>query len=148
MQELKGDLWQLWDAPNANVKLLCITTNGYVKPNGRAVMGRGCALEMKTRFFDSDQTLGALIKKNGNHVQKFLTWRGHRVLSFPVKHNWWEKADIELIKRSCNELMAYRECWEQVFLPRPGCGNGGLSWEEVKPIIAPLLSDNIWVVSK
>lgn len=148
MQEIYGDLWKLWDAPNTNVKLLCITTNGYVKPNGNAVMGRGCALEMKQRFPGSDKALGANIKVFGNHVNKFLTWRGHRVYSFPVKHNWWEKADIELIKRSCTELTQILECWEQCFLPRPGCGNGGLDWKEVSAIISPLLPDNVWVVSK
>ncbi len=41
----------LWDADADNV-LLCITTNGYVKNNGECVMGRGCALEAKTRWPD------------------------------------------------------------------------------------------------
>lgn len=32
-------------------------------------------------------------------------------------------------------------------LPRPGCGNGRLTWEQVKPVIK-FLPDNVWVISR
>ena len=44
MIEIHGNLWQLpatWRG---------ITTNGFVRKNGTAVMGRGCAREAATRF--------------------------------------------------------------------------------------------------
>jgi hypothetical protein len=28
---------------------------------------------------------------------------------------------------------------EAVYLPRPGCGNGWLKWEDVKKILSPIL---------
>ncbi len=143
MKEIKGDLWSL---PGFHV--ICITTNGYVNSRGRAVMGRGCALEAKTRMPGLDLMLGKSIKKHGNHVLLFGLYEGCDIVSFPVKHNWWEKADIELIKRSCAELVDRLEPWHKVLLPRPGCGNGHLDWNEVRAIISPLLPDSVYVVSK
>lgn len=143
MKEIKGDLW-LQDGFTG----IFITTNGYVNKQGKAVMGRGCALEAKQRMPGSDRILGQTIKKYGNHVALFGFYKGKDIFSFPVKHNWWEQADLELIKRSCTELMDRLESWHYVLLPRPGCGNGHLNWEDVKPIIAPLLSDQVYVVSK
>lgn len=139
--EIKADLWTFHAAKN----LICITTNGMVKKNGEAVMGRGCAAQMKERYPDFPKKLGDRLKEYGNVVMFF---KEYGVITFPVKHKWFEKADIELIKKSCLDLsrMVFKlNC--PVFLPRPGCGNGQLKWEEVKPVIEPLLCEHIWVIS-
>lgn len=144
MLDVKVDLWS---EPCTG---LCITTNGYVKPNGRAVMGRGCALEAKKKFPDIDYTLGRVIKQFGNHVHP-LRIDGQKVIySFPVKHNWWEQADIDLIKQSCRELAEFAKGagHKLILLPRPGCGNGHLRWEYVKPVIEELLPCNVVIVYK
>lgn len=141
MKEAIGNIW------NMDAYYKCITTNGTVKSNGRAVMGRGIALQARDKFPELDKALGLSLKIHGN-VVKFLfvayLW------SFPVKHNWWEQADLELIKRSAQTLgMVARDLeYDKTFLlPRPGCGNGGLKWEDVKPIIEPILPDNVTVVT-
>jgi hypothetical protein len=73
------------------------------------------------------------------------------ILSFPVKHNWFEKADMDLIRRSCRELMEVADelglLEESALLPRPGCGNGKLDWSDVKREIEPILDDRISVVT-
>jgi hypothetical protein len=43
MRELKGDLWKL--AEQLKPDAVCITTNGSIKKNGQAVLGRGCGKE-------------------------------------------------------------------------------------------------------
>lgn len=141
MLEAKGNLWGL------PADVVCITTNGYVSKNGRAVMGRGCALEAKQMFPGIDWELGRLIKLNGNHVQPLIVGQVPVIYAFPVKHNWWEKADLQLIKRSCIELMDAIP-FRKVLLPRPGCGNGKLDWVDVKPLISRWLGDNVTVVSQ
>ncbi len=142
MVEVKGNLWTY--PANARV----ITTNGTVKKDGSCVMGRGCALEAKTKFPGIDKELGKLIKLHGNHV-RILIWDHPNIWSFPVKHNWWEKADLELIRRSAKELVNIADVgnYTKVVLPRPGCGNGGLKWEDVKPVIEPILDDRFHVIS-
>ncbi len=146
---------ELWDGHSLG-GAICITTNGTVKSNNEAVMGRGCALEATQKLPGIQKLLGEFLKTKGNHLCVFegvWTTNGQKmcVITFPVKHNWYEKADIELIKNSACSLAAYcsRNPTIKVFLPRPGCGNGHLDWEtEVKPVIKDLLPDNVIIVSK
>lgn len=130
MREEFGDLWTFYSHPNS---IACITTNGFVKSNGQCVMGRGCAYQAKQRFPEIAERLGTLIQRLGNHVHEL----GYRCLSFPTKHVWWEKSDLELIKRSVGELKEYALEHPDLtyYLPRPGCSNGGLTWGQVQPIL-------------
>lgn len=143
MKEERNNLWNCYDKPNA---VICITTNGFVKQNGEAVMGRGCAAEARLRIRGIARLLGQVIQNNGNSVH-FLT---DKVLAFPVKHNWWEDADLKLIEKSARELATIATMQTDVtfYLPRPGCGNGRLDWAEVMPMIASILPDNVVAVTK
>lgn len=145
MLEAQGNLWDFYERPEA---VVCITTNGTVKTNGACVMGRGCAKEAMIRFPDLPLGVGAHIKTEGNIP---LYCRGWKLFTFPVKHEWWERADLQLIQESAQILANYaKERPALVFyLPRPGCGNGKLDWNtEVKPLLESLdLPDNIVIVS-
>jgi hypothetical protein len=146
MKEVKGNAWHIID----NYDALCITTNGYIKSNGECVMGRGIALEAKKRLRTLPRTLGLAIKYHGNNVHKlFPKYRNTVIISFPVKHNWWEKADIKLIERSAHQLVKLtdKQNFKRVLLPRPGCGNGKLKWDEVKLVLEPIFDDRFYVVS-
>ena len=123
MIEIYGDLWDYYGRPNHAV---FIATNGFVKTNGEAVMGRGCALEAKQRIPSIAKTLGDSIKTFGNVPQ--LLQHEPPLFSFPVKYKWWEKADLDLIRLSITHLnnILMTIGWENTrfVLPRPGCGNG------------------------
>lgn len=86
MREIAGNLWKYY-FPGS---VVCITTNGFVKKNGLAVMGRGCALEAARRIPALPSLLGKHIELHGN-VPTWLV--PDRLVSFPVKHNWYEEAD-------------------------------------------------------
>ena len=146
MREAIGDLW---DLARDNGGVILITTNGTIKKNGLGVMGRGVAWQAKTRYPNSDleRRLGDLLRSVGN-VPGILTYQIPPLISFPVKHNWWERADLELIARSARLVAEIAEYIDEPFwLPRPGCGNGGLRWEQVKPVIEPILDDRFIVVT-
>jgi hypothetical protein len=115
---------------------VCITTNGFCKKDGRAVMGAGVAKQAVNRFPDLDAVLGRFLKEHGNHVH-ILTPPDHigpRLVSFPVKPRtmvameecenivrhmrrrfkpgqtvpgWACLAQLPLIRRSATELMWY-----------------------------------------
>jgi len=138
MQEITGELF---DQPG----VLCITTNGFIKKDGSCVMGRGCARQAKELYSGIEYELGRLIRENGNHVQVIQDG----IVAFPVKHNWWEEADLELIEQSCEELvdLADTHGWDRVTLPRPGCGNGKLDWDVVKLIVSEYLDDRFYVIT-
>jgi hypothetical protein len=142
MIEVTGDLFEY------PADATCITTNGSIKKNGACVMGRGVAQYVCDNFPGSDLLLGACISLHGNHTQMFMV-RGDRpnqnwLVALPVKHHWHERADLQLITRSLGELvtMTIQEDWQTVTLPRPGCGNGGLDWAEVGPLVHDILGDD------
>lgn len=154
MKELRINIWDVYDTGG----VICITTNGYVRYNGDAVMGRGTARQAAQRWRMLPQILGNLIKANGDIVQLIRP----RLLSFPVKPTkgiatnqnvtqhwchrypsgsivpgWAMKASLSLIKDSLRQLDTLRQQhnWKNVYLPRPGCGAGELDWEsQVKPL--------------
>jgi hypothetical protein len=143
MFERVGDLWDFYD----NGEWIVITTNGTVKKNGEAVMGRGCALEAKTKYPQLPLELGNYIRNNGNRVfivQDFI-------MTLPVKHNWYEKANLKLIETSLQRLVDNVSDLRIpiIFMPRPGCGNGHLDWEsQVKPLCEKYLDDRFVVLTK
>ena len=141
MIEATGDMWSM----QANA--VCVTTNGSINRFGHAVMGRGVALQASRRFPGLARELGRRIGLGGNHVYYFETLRPG-LFSFPVKHAWHERADIGLICKSAMALEAWVTVlrFNKVLLPRPGCGNGGLDWKDVRPAIE-WLPDSIVVVT-
>ena len=165
MKEVKGNIFELMN--DATVDSICITTNGIVKSDGTAVMGAGIALEAVKRWPNVASNLGrainasgnfpfvmGILDKDGSYVnpsRKLISARSYRCLiwSFPTKHNWQDKSDIELIKNSCR--MLYDRTKElglkNILLPAPGTLNGKLDWEtEVKPVITNLLDDRFTIV--
>lgn len=145
MKQVFGDAFKLRQKLNCS---LAITTNGKVKANGECVMGRGIALQIKQKIPTFPGILGRKITQGGNHVYRFpfKSKSTSALYSFPVKHSWEQPADIELIKRSAKELMDALGPDEIVILPRPGCGNGRLKWQNVEPVISPLLDDRVYIV--
>lgn len=137
------------------VSILCITTNGIVKKDGRAVMGKGVALGIKKIIPDIDICLAEHLRLYGNYPGHLLTFQGTSIFSFPVKRHWNEDASLKLIKRSALFLKAFVDVLDNeeqdlsVVLPRPGCGAGNLSWdEEVKPILEEIFDERFLIVSK
>lgn len=144
MIEVEGDLWEY----PADVR--AITTNGTVR-NGKNVMGVGCALEAKQRFRGIDEILGGLITKHGNRAFRLnLGTPSTTILTFPVKHKVEQKADLQLIADSCMQSfdMANKFGWQNVLIPRPGCGAGGLNYEnEVREVLRLILDDRFKIIT-
>jgi hypothetical protein len=142
MREIYGNLWDYDGKPDT---VVCITTNGFVKANGLAVMGRGCAFEATLKYPAIQKRLGDCIKARGNN----LCWLNTKLVAFPVKHAWWQDADLELIKKSAEQLAREaRNLPHFLFvLPRPGCGNGRLQWPAVRAILFDVLPDNVAIIT-
>lgn len=100
-------------------------------------MGRGNALQAREKIPTIGKELGMAIRANGNVVQLL---DGGRVVAFPVKKMWMLKADIALIANSAQQLKAMADMQPGVtfYLPRPGIGNGKLSWDDVRPVLEEL----------
>ena len=143
MKEIAANLWEI------DADLRVITTNGALRRDGACVMGRGCAFEAKTKIPGIDHRLGNLIKSHGNRVMRIGRYDGVVVASFPVKDHWREDADPDLIARSAHQLVALADKfgYENVVLPRPGCGAGRLAWRDIRPILDEVLDSRFTVVT-
>lgn len=140
MREAMVDIWSLWGEA-----VLAITTNGSRTRDGRAIPGRGVARQAFERFPDLPVQLGRLLQAGGNHVHQIIPG----LVSFPVEDTPFSQPDRRLIRQSAAELryLADQNGWQQIVVPRPGCGGGGLRWEEVRPILVELFDDRFIVVT-
>lgn len=138
-REQQSDLWSGIKTGNA----VCITTNGDITKDGRAVMGRGTALQARERFPGVDAMFGEQLKQYGNHChavglgelrgpgKQFHDWY---LVAFPTKHHWRDRtSNLDLIARSAEELVFLTDLHylKEVYLPRPGTLNGKLDWLQV-----------------
>ena len=134
-----------------NGEAVCITTNGIVKANGHAVMGKGIALEADNLFHISKK-LGCYLNKYGNRVfnmGKFSNgYQCLTVITFPTKYDWKDNSDINLICKSAKQLVELCNKFNitKCYLTPPGCGNGKLNWRIVKDYISPILDDRFIIV--
>ena len=137
MTEIIGNIWD-----HRGNAVIVITTNGQVTKSGIAVMGRGVAAKL---FPSLSARLGRCLAERGNHVHEL----GDSIVSFPVEHSPFEVPDLTLIERSARELAAMADelRWQEVVVPRPGCGGGGLSWKEVRPLLERHFDERFKVIS-
>mgnify|MGYP001584085566 CR=1 FL=1 len=150
MIEIVGDLWTHHEAG----EVVVITTNGAVRADGCAVMGRGVAREAALRMPWLPAQLGDRLLRWDNHVCFFGTinclYVGVPIITFPVKTHWRDAADPGLIRRSAHELVAVITAlgMEKVYSVRPGCGWGHLLWQDVESLLTPIWDDRFVIVEK
>lgn len=125
-----ADIWSFYKTG----EFIVITTNGFVKKNGDAVMGAGIARQARDKFPGMAYAIGQAIKKNGNVP---LVNVKYRIITLPTKKIWTELSDPKLIEEGLGILVRIVDELEleHVYMPRPGCGNGKLDWTStVKPL--------------
>lgn len=150
-----GNIFELPKQPSHDItEAICITTNGIVKEDGKAVMGAGIALEAN-KYFRLDEKLGQYITQYGNRAFNLGVYQRYslnnldmpdffRVFSFPTKYHFRLDSDINLICKSAEQLveMCNKFGITKCYLPKVGCGLGKLNYEStVKPWLSQILDD-------
>lgn len=110
------------------------------------VMGKGVALEFKNRFpamardYDGRCARGEV---RPGEPYLFTDLAGARVINFPTKGHWRSTSRLADIEGGLDHLAAHAGEWSITSLAMPplGCGNGGLAWSEVGPLIYAKLHD-------
>ncbi|MCD6056255.1 MAG: Appr-p processing domain protein [Gammaproteobacteria bacterium] len=109
------------------------------------VMGKGIAKEFKARFplmfVDYKEKC-----KSGEVVigKPYLFKDEHNlIINFPTKKHWRNSSCLEDIEEGLKWLVQHLKEWgvTSIAIPPLGCGNGGLDWKEVKPLILKYLGD-------
>ena len=147
MIEVKGNILSREVMEEADA--ICFTSNGVVRTNGRLVMGAGVAKAFRDRFYNIDMEAGKMVKANGNICQVIKKTPYCSIVAFPTKNHWRNQSDLALMKQSAEQLMKLVEDnkWNTVYLPRPGCSNGGLDWFDVKPEMDQILNNKVRIIT-
>ena len=137
----------IFSCPKGNTEAMCVTTNGMIRKDGHAVMGKGIARTVNDKY-DVSLRLAAYLRQYGNVPFDLGIHDNFHVLSFPTKNDWQNDSSIELIIQSAQKLMTLADelGLTKIYVPKPGCANGHLDWEsQVKPAIENIL-DNRFIV--
>jgi len=141
-QLIYGDLWE----HHNNGDIIAITTGALIDKMGCCAMPKGCARQAADQYPDLPYILGEQIKKFGSHVFDI----GHKMVSFPVEQSPFENPEIKIVNQSCKELVELTDYkgWHRVVVPRPGYGHGGLSWNEVKPLLDLHFDQRFYIITR
>lgn len=113
--------------------------------NTVGVMGKGLAEALKKRHPDMFKAYKRICDQRLLEVGKLWLWRSASqwILNFPTKKHWRHPSKLEYIEAGLKKFVnQYEEKGiREIAFPRLGCGNGGLDWDEVQPLMHLYLSD-------
>lgn len=145
----------MWDV-FGKTDLFMITTNPIIRKDGAVVMGRGIAKEAATRFPQLPYEFGRMVKfMTIQDVSRKTMWSSIGVIGqydlqnigfFMVKNHWKQPAELDIIRRSADELKnsPFTRQYKRIDLNFPGIGNGKLNREDVLPLMQEL-PDNVHI---
>ena len=112
--------------------------------NCEGYMGKGIAYQFKLRFPENNRDYIKACNNGSLVIGKIhYFWEDEKlIVNFPTKDHWREKSKIEYIEQGLSQLTNLINSLniESISIPPLGCGNGGLNWLDVKPIIVESLS--------
>ena len=117
--------------------------------NTVGVMGKGIALQFKKAYPDMFRAYQAAAKAGDLRIGHMHVWEtgllsGPRfIVNFPTKKHWRQPSRLEEVADGLQDLKrVVRELGiTSIALPPLGCGNGGLNWREVEPLIREAFAD-------
>ena len=104
------------------------------------VMGKGVALEFKKRFPAMFEDYFARCERKQVRLGEPYLYRdltGAMVVNFPTKDHWRSPSRLADIESGLDYFVQHVSAWgiTSVAFPPLGCGNGGLEWTEVGPLM-------------
>jgi len=114
------------------------------------VMGKGIALAFRKAFPDNYALYRAACIAGEIQIGKLwvvsdfnLIYGQKVIINLPSKKHWRDPSQYAYVEAGLSALTAYLKAnhLQSIALPAPGCGNGGLDWKNVRPMIEAYLSE-------
>lgn len=104
------------------------------------VMGKGIAQAFKKHYPQMFAEYVELCKTKKVHVgvpYLYKDFSGNSIINFPTKDHWRSPSKLENITNGLDIFIKKYKEWnvKSVAFPPLGCGNGGLDWEMVGPVM-------------
>lgn len=116
--------------------------------NTVGVMGKGIALQFRQAFPDNYKAYSRAVEAGDVVPGRMFVYRTGMlrprfIVNFPTKRHWRGKSRLDDIKAGLTDLVRVvrEDRIESLAVPPLGCGNGGLQWREVKPLIEAAMSN-------
>lgn len=113
--------------------------------NTVGVMGKGLALEFRRRYPNMFDEYKNQCRDEWLHVGDLMLWRAkdHFVLNFPTKKHWKDPSSLIYVEAGLLSFVNKYESYgvSSIAFPKLGCGNGGLDWKAVKPVMERYLQE-------
>ena len=117
--------------------------------NTVGIMGKGIALMFKEHFPQNFEAYARACDAGEVQIGKmFVTENeglfGPRwIINFPTKTHWRVKTKLEWLKKGLQDLVRVirEKDIRSIAIPPLGCGNGGLDWRDVRPLIVSALDE-------
>ncbi len=107
--------------------------------NTVGVMGKGIAAEFKRRYPEMFTRYKRFCETGQLDIGKLYLYRTPNkwVLNFPTKKHWRNPSKLEYIELGLEKFVdTYSQMGiTSVSFPQLGCGNGGLDWNVVRPVM-------------
>lgn len=116
--------------------------------NTVGVMGKGIALQFRRAYPEMFTSYARAVKSHDVQLGVMHVWptgamAGPRlIINFPTKGHWRAPSRLEDVERGLDYLVrVIRQLGiRSIAVPPLGCGNGGLDWSVVEPLIRSKLS--------
>ena len=117
--------------------------------NTVGVMGKGVALQFKEKYPLNYKLYREACEEKKVEIGKmFITETGQighpkYIINFPTKQHWKGFSKLEYVEKGLDNLVNLINSLniKSIAIPPLGCGNGGLQWSVVKPLILSKLSE-------
>lgn len=117
--------------------------------NTVGVMGKGIALQFKRAFPANFKAYEKACKKDEVALGSMFVFDNGQltaprwIVNFPTKGHWRSKSRLADIEQGLDDLarVIMDRGISSIALPPLGCGNGGLDWTDVEPLIRRKLED-------
>lgn len=113
--------------------------------NCKGVMGKGLALSCKKRFPAMYEEYRAICLRGEFRPGKLHLWKHpHQwILNFPTKDEWWDNSQLSWIESGLENLARNYQAMgiTSINVPPLGCANGGLKFDDVRPLIERYLGN-------
>ena len=142
---VEGDIFQIPQITNYAHGCNCV-----------GAMGKGIALQIKARFPEMYEQYKALCKDSKYNVGDVFKYQYNDgfIYNLGTQKTWWEKAEMEYIEKSLQNMMtiAEEDGVREIAMPAIGAGLGGGDWSKIRKLIdvaaAKHPSVDLYVVEK
>ena len=115
--------------------------------NTVGIMGKGIALMFKERFPDNFKAYKEACDNGQIRIGKMFVSENRDlfapkwIVNFPTKTHWRANTRLEWIEEGLEDLVRVisDKNIRSIAVPPLGCGNGGLNWSDVKPLMVTAL---------